>query len=94
MTFLVQDDAVWMVGEHKPVRLTDGQCDALLDLFEDAGAADLFNRLYEAQRKAMGPLFIPRASAMRGLALVVDNGSKLSVRDMLSASVERISTDA
>lgn len=85
--FRAIDGAVWMLGNHKPCRLSDSMCDRLLDLFEDAGAADLFNRLHEAQRKAMGELFTPRVSSLRGLSLVVDNDAKEEVRIMLKASL-------
>jgi hypothetical protein len=88
--FTVSDGAVWMVGEHKPCRLSDWQCDQLLDLYEDAGAADLFNRLYAAQRKAMGELHMPRVSSLRGLSLVVNNSPREAARAMLKASVEEI----
>jgi hypothetical protein len=88
--FIVQDDAVWMVGAHKPWRMSDHAVDTMLDLLEDAGAGDLFNRLYEAQRKAMGPLHTPRVTSLRGLSLVVDNAPRVIVRQMLSASVAEI----
>lgn len=72
--FEVHNGEVVMIGDHKPVRLADWQCDRLLDLFEDTSAADLFNRLYAAQKAAMGELFLPRVTAFRTApTLIVDN---------------------
>lgn len=68
--FTVQDNAVWMTGAHKPWRMSDGAVETMLDLFEDAGEAALFNELYAAQQRAMGDLFIPRATSFPKLRLV------------------------
>jgi hypothetical protein len=62
--FTVTNGSVWMVGNHKPCRLTDSMVDRLLDFYEDAGCVELFNALYEAQREAMGDLFIERVSVL------------------------------
>jgi hypothetical protein len=71
--FLVENERVVMVGNHAPVTLSDGSVEGLLDIYEQEGAADLFNRLYSAQAKALGDLHIPRVSSLRGVALVINN---------------------
>lgn len=75
MAFLVQDNAVWLVGEgNPPWRMSDSFVDVWLDRLQadaergDDVARSLFHDLYGCQRQAMGDLFIPRA-----LTLVVDN---------------------
>lgn len=65
MAFTVNDNAVWMVGEHAPWRMSDHAVDTMLDLFETAGQRSRFNELYELQRKAMGELFIERSVSDR-----------------------------
>lgn len=66
--FVVQDRAVWMLGEHRPIRLTEPVIDGFLDLFETAGASDLHAQLWQARADAAVALLIPRASATRAAA--------------------------
>jgi hypothetical protein len=70
LSFHARNGFVWLVSERHEHRLTDGQVDRLLDIMEEAGAAEPFNILYQLQKQALGEDFIERVSPLLGLRLV------------------------
>jgi hypothetical protein len=88
LTFAARAGYVWLVTERHEHRLTDGQTDRFLDLLEECGAAEDFNRLYQVQKQALGEDFIPRVSPLIGLRLVTENPAREVVGAMLAACPE------
>ena len=61
--FRLFEGSVWLVGRLRPARLADRDVENLLDAFEEIGAFEAFNSLYDLHRKNGG---IERASSMKG----------------------------
>lgn len=60
--FIVSEGAVWMVGKHKPARLSEPLVERLLDVFDEADAPEQFNELFDAYVRTGG---VPRCSSFR-----------------------------
>lgn len=63
--FIPAGSEVLMITEAGPVRLTNDQCERLLDIFDEAEAVRPFNELYAAHVAAGG---LERVTSLRGAA--------------------------
>lgn len=88
LNFFADNGAVYMRDGPWSSRLTQAQCDCLLDIWDECNAVSAFNCLYDAVQAAgyLPPIITNKA--LRRPALVVDNTAQGVVRHMLAASVD------
>jgi hypothetical protein len=70
LTFYADQGHVFMQDGPWSSRLTQAQCDVLLDIWDECNAVSAFNSLYEAVQAAG---YLPPVITNRALRLVVSN---------------------